>query len=188
MRRTRNDGMASYDEVKDRLLNPTYFKKYTGDADTENYTGNNISLMRYADLLLMHAEALNEDGRNPEALVFVNQVRARSGAVALGAMNQAELRQQIRHHERPVELSMEYTIRWFDLYRWSKGSAGKEAVSATLTAHQHPFASNFVDGKHEIFPIPFFDISRNENLSKTRVLEEFNRKCLFSRGCLKRSV
>ncbi len=166
MRRTRNAGMATYDEVRDNLLNPTYFKKYANDTDDGFYTGNNISLMRYADLLLMHAEALNESGRNSEALDFVNQVRARSNAVALGAMSQADLRQQIRHHERPIELSMEYTIRWFDLYRWSKSSVAPEPISTVLTNHQQPFAENFVDGKHEIFPIPFFDISRNENLKQ----------------------
>lgn len=166
MRRTRNSGMATYDEVRNDLLNPTYFKKYANDTDDGFYTGNNINLMRYADLLLMHSEALNEIGMTDESLNLVNLVRARSNAVPLGTMTQTALRQQIRHHERPVELSMEYTIRWFDLYRWSKSGVAAEPVSATLTNHVHPFAGNFVDGKHEIFPIPFFDISRNDNLNQ----------------------
>ncbi len=166
MARTRNGGMVSYGEVEDELLNPTYFKKYANDTDDGFYTGNNVSLMRYADVLLMLAEALNEVGSSDDALTLVNQVRDRSGAVALGPMNQQQLRQQIRHHERPVELSMEYTIRWFDLYRWSKSSVAPEPISQTLIDHGQPFAQNFIDGQHEIFPIPFFDISRNPNLTQ----------------------
>ncbi len=166
MKETLNGDMVPYDSVRDDLLNPTYFKKYANDTDKINYTGNNVSLMRYADLLLMHAEALNEENRTTEALAFVNEVRDRANAVPLGTMTQAQLRQQIRHHERPTELSMEYTIRWFDLYRWSQSTSAPEPVSGTLRAHGKEFAENFVDGTHEIFPIPFFDISRNENLEQ----------------------
>lgn len=153
----------SYADVKDDLSHPIYFKKYTEDFDLSFYNGININLMRYADVLLMQAEALNENNQTLEALAFVNQVRQRSNAAPLANMSKDALRNQIRHHERPVELAMEYTIRWFDLYRWSKGN-NAEPISQTLTTHLKPFAENFVDGKHDVFPIPLSETNINGNL------------------------
>ena len=153
----------SYADVKDDLSHPIYFKKYTEDFDLSFYNGINIHLMRYSDVLLMQAEALNESDQTSEALVLVNQVRQRSKALPLVGLNKEELRDQIRNHERPVELSMEYTIRWFDLYRWSKGS-NPTPISKTLVDHLKPFANNFVDGKHDVFPIPLSEININKSL------------------------
>ena len=82
----------------------------------------------------------------------------------LGAMTKDELRTQIRHHERPVELAMEYGIRWFDLYRWQRGSASTESIKATLESHDKPSAENFQD-KHIVFPIPLQEININNNLN-----------------------
>ena len=128
----------SYADVAGDLSHPIFFKKYTADYDLSFYNGINIHLMRYADVLLMQAEALNEDNQTGPALDLVNEVRTRSKADALVGLNKDQLRDQIRHHERPVELSMEYTIRWFDLYRWSKGS-NPEPISQTLEDHSKPF-------------------------------------------------
>lgn len=155
-----------YDKVRDNLSHPYYFKKYADDFDLSVYNGININLMRYADVLLMQAEAMNENGQTTEALALVNQVRIRSNAAPLGTMTQSALRDQIRHHERPIELAMEYTIRWFDLYRWSQSSLFPEPISQTLTAHTKPFVKNFVDGKHDIFPIPLSEINVNANLQQ----------------------
>lgn len=157
-----------YADVKDDLSHPKFFKKYTGEFDKDYYNGINIHLMRFADVLLMQAEALNEESaaNTDAAIAIVNRVRNRSNAadIPLGSMNQSELRQQIRHHERPVELAMEYTIRWFDLYRWAKGSTAPEKISDIMEAHDKPFAENYVDGKHDIFPIPLEEMNKNENL------------------------
>lgn len=159
-----------YADVAADLSHPKYFKKYTGDFDKDYYNGVNIHLMRFADVLLMQAEALNEAGaaNTDAAIAIVNRVRSRSNAadIPLGSINQAQLRQQIRHHERPVELAMEYTIRWFDLYRWAKGSAAPEKISDVMIAHDKPFADNYVDGKHDIFPIPLEEMNKNENLKQ----------------------
>lgn len=156
----------SYDEVRDDLSHPIYFKKYSDDFDLSFYNGININLMRYADVLLMQAEALNEQGQTTEALDLVNVVRARSNAAPLDAMSQDALREQIRHHERPVELAMEYTIRWFDLYRWSRSAVAPEPISETLGEHSKPFVENFIDGVHDVFPIPLSEININENLNQ----------------------
>lgn len=141
-----------------------FFKKYAYDNDLSGAgqttrSGINVHLMRYADLLLMHAEALNELGRTGEAASYVNRVRERSGAVPIGAMGQAELRQHIRHVERPLELAMEFTIRWFDLVRWGD-------VRQTLAEHRKPDAANFQSGRHEYLPIPLSEINVNPSLQQ----------------------
>ncbi|MFT4024265.1 MAG: RagB/SusD family nutrient uptake outer membrane protein [Flavihumibacter sp.] len=161
--------VKSYASIRNDLNHDIYFKKYstpTDLADNGSYSGININLMRYADVLLMQAEALNERGMTADALTLVNQVRARSKAAALGAMSQDELRQQIRHHERPCELSMEYCIRWPDLYRWANSKNAPEKIKSVLTAHQHEFAGNFIDGKHDIYPVPLSEINKNPNVQQ----------------------
>ena len=88
---------------------------------------NNIQI-RYADVLLMYAEACCETGDLPSAKAALKEVRDRVGlpqfpytATIQGRRvtftdNQADLRTAIRH-ERRVELAME-GHRWFDLTRW----------------------------------------------------------------------
>jgi starch-binding outer membrane protein, SusD/RagB family len=90
-------------------------------------------------------------------------VRERSHAKALtpGSFTKDQLRTQIRHHERPVELSMEWAIRWFDLVRWHRGAVAKESLKSTLSNHNKPFANNFDDRKHVRFAIP--QTERNAN-------------------------
>lgn len=159
--------IVKYADVKSQLDYPVFFKKYTMPtdlADNGYYTGININLMRYADVLLMQAEALNELGHPDQGLPLVNQVRVRSHAAPLGSMTQTQLRTQIRHHERPCEMSMEYGIRWPDLYRWSRSKAAPEPIKNTLFAHQQEFAGNFITGKHEIYPVPLSETSKNPNI------------------------
>ncbi|MCL6267734.1 RagB/SusD family nutrient uptake outer membrane protein [Flagellimonas myxillae] len=159
------DTEIAYSDVAGELNHPKYFKKYSFNADTNFYNGTNIALIRYADVLLMYAEALNENNKTAEAIVEVNKVRERGGAVPLAGLSQSELRTQIRHHERPVELSMEFGIRWFDLYRWQRGSTATESIKTTLEDHNKPFAENFQD-KHILYPIPLQEININENLEQ----------------------
>ena len=103
----------------------------------------NIRIIRYADVLLMHAEAACESGNSAEAIDKLEMVRnrARGGnATVLPKITttvQDELRAKI-HQERRIELAMEWE-RFFDLIRWG------EAKSKI---------TNFVENKHELFPIP----------------------------------
>jgi hypothetical protein len=107
---------------------------------TKGDAGLNYVYMRYAEVLLMKAEALNELSRTNEALVPLNAVRKRAresylydkdlpgfGAVPAGLLpdvsssSQADVRNAIRH-ERRVELGMEFH-RYFDLMRYGKVAA-----------------------------------------------------------------
>src|SRR5690606_29838644 len=77
----------------------------------------NFPLLRYADVLLMFAEAENEmNGPTEEAYDAVNQVRARAEAYAFTGLDQDDFRQAIRD-ERARELCFE-GLRKFDLIRW----------------------------------------------------------------------
>lgn len=119
-------------------------------ADIQAYWLN-IRLIRYADVLLMHAEAACEMGNSTEALAKLEMVRerARGGNASIlpkiTTTNKDELRAKI-HQERRIELAMEWE-RFFDLVRWD------EAKSAI---------TGFVVGKHELFPIPQTEIDKSE--------------------------
>jgi len=120
----------------------------------------NNKQIRYADVLLMYAEAALESGDAGTALVQINKVRARAGLSALGSADRAALR-----HERRCELAME-GHRWFDLVRW-EGVAGNglkahmDAYKATETVDAQSYMNEFVAGKHELFPIPQEEIQLN---------------------------
>lgn len=74
--------------------------------------------VRYAEVLLNHAEALNELGRTQEALVSLNKVRSRAKLPNITISDQVALREIIRE-ERKVELAFEGHRLW-DLRRWKK--------------------------------------------------------------------
>ncbi len=122
---------------------------------------NNWKIFRYADVLLMYAEAENEvSGGSQNALNALNQVRARVNMPAASGLDQAQLRQAIRD-ERVKELAIEGN-RMFDLNRWGIAADRFE---------QHPeLRSNslgvFVRGKHEYLPIPAQDVESNPNLNQ----------------------
>jgi hypothetical protein len=114
-------------------------------TNTITQWGHNRRLIRYADVLLIAAEALNENDKPAEALVYLNQVRkrAREGNNSIipdiTEMNKDALRDVILN-ERRHELAME-GHRFWDLIRTGKGPS----VLGPL---------GFVAGKHELLPIP----------------------------------
>ena len=76
----------------------------------------NQRVIRYADVLLMTAECLNETGAGTQAAGFVNQVRSRVGLSNISYVDQAQMRAAIKK-ERRAELGLEGE-RFFDLVRW----------------------------------------------------------------------
>jgi starch-binding outer membrane protein, SusD/RagB family len=76
----------------------------------------NQRVIRYADVLLMAAECLNETGAGAQGVTLVNQVRARVGLSAITFTTQTVLRTAIKA-ERRYELGLEGE-RFFDLVRW----------------------------------------------------------------------
>jgi len=113
----------------------------------------NFKLMRYADFLLLLAEAENEAGDTPLAHTYINRVRQRPNVAmpVLAGLDQAALRTAIQK-ERRWELAFE-GHRYFDLVRWG--------IAGTVLRGQ---GRAFVDGKHELMPIPVNEIMLNPAL------------------------
>lgn len=81
--------------------------------------GDNMPVLRYSDVLLMYAEALNGQGRTGEAIPYVEMVRNRAGLTdPLQGYNQESL-QDLILKERQVEFCFE-NQRWYDLKRTGK--------------------------------------------------------------------
>ncbi len=123
----------------------------------------NFILYRYADILMIFAEATNELS-GPTAAVYdaVNQIRKRAGMPDFPAgLTKDQMREEIKH-ERHVEFPWEGT-RYFDLIRW--GDAEKVIPNVTLFG-QSLDARVFQAPKHNLFPIPQKEIDLNSNLTQ----------------------
>ncbi|GAB3908698.1 RagB/SusD family nutrient uptake outer membrane protein [Larkinella knui] len=93
-----------------------YIIKFTYPHTITGRTDNNWPVLRYADVLLMLAESINEaTGPSAEAFDYLNQVRKRAGLAAVSGLDKVALRDAIMK-ERRVELAFE-NQRWFDLRR-----------------------------------------------------------------------
>lgn len=111
----------------------------------------NIPLMRYANVLLMKAEALNELGKTAEAISLINQVRDVHGNMpAMKGSSKEDVKKQIEH-ERIVEFPLE-NWRWYDLRRWGKLEQAMKDAGRT----------SFELSKHAFYPIPLSEINAND--------------------------
>lgn len=115
-------------------------------------------ILRYADVLLMDAEVLNEQGKPAEALPYLNQVRQRSKLPALAGLSQVQMRLALEQ-ERRVEFLYE-GHRWFDLVRTGR-------AQTVLNAHYTSQKLNFsVQDFELLFPIPQAEIDLNPALKQ----------------------
>ncbi len=122
--------------------NNKYIKRLDelGLPDNDLTSPLNYKAIRYADVLLMAAEAYNKSGNDGKALQYVNEVRARVNMAPLASAG-TQLYEDILL-ERRYELSGE-GLRFFDLVRTGKAAQNIQG---------------FVTGKHELFPIPQVEI------------------------------
>lgn len=107
------------------VFNPStaqsYTMKYVTSVNIAQDSKANWKVIRYADVLLMLAEAMNENGKTAAALVPLNQVHIRAGLAAFTGLTQTQTRDNIAT-ERRFELCFE-GHRWFDLVRTGKALA-----------------------------------------------------------------
>ncbi|MFD0860586.1 RagB/SusD family nutrient uptake outer membrane protein [Sungkyunkwania multivorans] len=123
-------------EINIDAPNPRYNQKaYASELTEAEITGKNVRLFRYAEVLLMNAEAAAVIGG--DVLTPLNQVRVRAGLAPLTNATQMDV-----WEERRFELAFEHD-RYFDLIRQGR-------ASEVLNAKGIPFET----GKHEVFPIP----------------------------------
>ncbi|WP_416448511.1 RagB/SusD family nutrient uptake outer membrane protein [Leeuwenhoekiella sp. A2] len=128
-------------EVSSSVENPRYNEKaYSSANPGAGESDKNIRILRYAEILLIEAEALNELGQSAAALGPLNLVRERVNLSDITTTDQGALRQMI-WNERRLELAFEHD-RWFDLIRTGQ-------AESVMTALGLPFGE-----KNKLFPIP----------------------------------
>ncbi|RYF25367.1 MAG: RagB/SusD family nutrient uptake outer membrane protein [Flavobacteriales bacterium] len=130
------------------LANPSFIAAY----NSRSGWWMNVRILRYADVVLMYAEAANEIGgtaNTTAALNALNSVRARARTGAptgtlpnITVTDQEDVRNAI-HQERRVELAMEHE-RFFDIVRWGIDGVAMQAAGKT----------NYNPGRDRLLPIP----------------------------------
>jgi hypothetical protein len=142
------------------------FDKYLDETNTQNMTArgwvqqnNNWIISRFADVLLMYAEAVNEGGAaGPmSAVTALDSVRHRAGLPSVGVTGQVALRDSIR-----VERRREFVFegqRWFDLQRYG-------TLDAAIRAKQAEMGYAVIGARSNVFPIPQSELDINPNLTQ----------------------
>lgn len=163
-------GDKTYGRTWEWGADEAWFKKYSRDyyRSNEDYFNQvNNRIIRYADVLLMYAEALNELGQTTNAYQYVNLVRKRANMTtmelaypAIGA--DKDLFRERLKMERMLELCGE-SVRWADLKRW--GDLDTQAA-VNKVALRDPDFKNFVVGKSIRLPLPQVEIENNPNLKQ----------------------
>jgi hypothetical protein len=112
----------------------------------------NWKVIRYADVLLMYAEALNENGKTTQALVYLNQIRTRAGVSTYSGLNPSDTRDAI-YLERRLELSFE-GHRWFDLVRTGRALSvmGTKGMKDYMTVFPIPISQVQLMNDNTLFP------------------------------------
>ena len=129
--------------------------KYSADPVAKERSGVDIVMMRYADVLLLRAEAINElSGPTAEAIQLVNDIRIRAGLTKVSALATAS-KESFRDHllqERGWEFYME-GLRRDDLIRHGKYISSAQARGLTMAKDYHV-----------IYPIPLGAYNENSNI------------------------
>ena len=153
-----------------------YIKKYDHSHTIYGRTDDNWPVLRYSDVLLMLAEAINDaTGPTSEAEGYLNLVRKRAGLAPLSGLNQQSFNDKVLK-ERRVELAFE-NWRWFDLKRtkspdelalFLNAYSAREKANPTVSRQGIPYSQlDYVfQGTESLFPIPSNEILINRKLTQ----------------------
>ncbi|MCD8312576.1 MAG: RagB/SusD family nutrient uptake outer membrane protein [Bacteroidales bacterium] len=157
-------GNEGYFYWKTRLLN---------DDDIYDYSSLqwlqwiDMRIMRYAEVLLLAAEAQYQSGNSSKALAYVNQIRDRARIPELTSITMDDIK-----NEKRLELCME-TLRYQDLVRWGDAETvlaeqGKEIPVYTTAGTEIQFTNTEYGfkAKHKYLPIPQQEIELNPNMTQ----------------------
>jgi hypothetical protein len=171
----KGSGMTYYGRKYEEFMGPDKtdrsMMKYSGadelTGDIEVYSSRNDRVMRYSDILLMHAEALvrSKNGTLSDAKKNINKVRNRAHLSNLPtSMSKTQVLREIEH-QRICELADEAN-RWYDLMRWGGSIDGSMTIKENLKQHGAIGADNFDPNKHKIFPIPLTEMQTNSKIKQ----------------------
>jgi hypothetical protein len=154
--------------------NSYFWRKWIPTGNLDGYWGEynrtpyEFPLIRLGDVILMLAEAYNENGETDKAIAEVNKIRARvempglnSGPAWLTVNGKDEMTQRIRD-ERAYELAGEGQ-RYWDIRRW--GLLHSTVKNATDIFGDLMYERTY-QSRHEIWPIPLVEMERNTNLDQ----------------------
>lgn len=146
--------LITYVKVEDKVCVMNKFKDLK--SETYNTVGNDQIILRYADVLLMYAEALNEisysNAQNSEALAALNAVHTRAGLsqIQITELPDKESFRKAIMLERQQEFPYE-GHRWFDLVRMGGAKEAMKADGHIIQDHQF------------LYPIPKTELERINN-------------------------
>ena len=172
---SRSGGTFGYFVSLKQNVDPALTDSYLYLCDSQWASSMNRIVLRYADVLLMRAEAQAQLGQTSEAIALVNQVRERAAGMAtssvvsnysnkygvhyavgkyIGSYSKDEAMKIIKM-ERRLELAME-SERFFDLVRWGDAATVLNKYYSTESEKMNFLSgSQFTANKNEYLPIPF---------------------------------
>ncbi|MCR5312542.1 MAG: RagB/SusD family nutrient uptake outer membrane protein [Bacteroidaceae bacterium] len=128
--------------------------------DVENkatqYADSNYPFLRYADVLLIYAEAENELGKQDEAMRYLNLVRERSNAKLMTSVTSQESLRSSIFEERAKEFACEGDRRW-DLIRWGVYLQAMNAIGGRDDSDIYKERTK----RNLLYPIPTSEINAN---------------------------
>jgi hypothetical protein len=161
-------GTLQYQNAGGATLSAKHVKKHFMENTIQNQSDDNWPLIRFADVMMMYAETLNETSATPpaQAVALVNQIRRRAFGLSVGGgdaskdldasatATQQAFRDAI-YLERRLELAFE-GHRWYDLVRTER----------YVTVMNNHFIADFngsfkVESYHRLFPVPQREIDIN---------------------------
>ena len=155
-----------------------YINKYNHAHSIQGVPDDNWPLMRYAEVLLSLAEAINElEGPTDEAYSYLNKIRERAHLAPVSGLSKEEFKKCVLH-ERRIELAFE-NHRWFDLKRTNTpeelaaflNAYGKREMTNPTTEERKKTAFAVGDFEFEpyevYFPVPAREMRLNPNLKQT---------------------
>ncbi|CAL1517217.1 RagB/SusD family nutrient uptake outer membrane protein [Chitinophaga sp. MM2321] len=146
------------------LTKALYTRKFMDRPIAANEGNNNWPVLRYADVLLLYAEALNENGATDDAFGPLNEVRERADLGDLSGLDKIALRAAIQQ-ERRVELCFE-GHRWFDLLRTGNMVSVMTAYKEKYKGIAYLVEYYDVNANKALFPVPFRERNLNPNLTQ----------------------
>jgi starch-binding outer membrane protein, SusD/RagB family len=158
------------------LKTECFFRKYGDDyfkTLTDYYSPINYRVIRYSDVLLSYSECLAQLNDLPNAVKYVDIVRTRPSTnhtkmadspvpeIAAAASDKTLFLKRLQM-ERALELCLE-SVRWIDIKRW--GLLETQEGIDELKTRDADF-SNFILGKHQVLPMPQYEVDNNEYLEQ----------------------